>query len=123
MIIVVVAVLWFGGRCNRGGKAGDGGEASGDVMGCGGMGEKLVDDGGLKLKHAVAIMNIKCRVAGIIGLVEVALMDAYLGHAGMLLITSVLYSIVSHRNSTHPFHLWHSTANLLLVVVVVLVKI
>ncbi|GMP77817.1 hypothetical protein CsSME_00033966 [Camellia sinensis var. sinensis] len=47
----------------------------------------------LKLKHAVAIMNIKGGVAGIMGLVEAALIDAYLGHAGMLLITSVLYSI------------------------------
>ncbi|CAL5347603.1 unnamed protein product [Camellia sinensis] len=47
----------------------------------------------LKLKHVVAIMNIKGGAAGIIGLVEAALIDAYLGHAGMLLITSVLYSI------------------------------
>ncbi|XP_028093252.1 protein NRT1/ PTR FAMILY 5.15-like [Camellia sinensis] len=47
----------------------------------------------LKLKHAVAIMNIKGGAAGIIGLVEAALIDAYFGHAGMLLITSVLYSI------------------------------
>ncbi|KAI7982314.1 Protein NRT1/ PTR FAMILY 5.6 [Camellia lanceoleosa] len=147
MIIIMVAVLWFGGRCNRGGKAGDGGEASGDAMGCGGMGEKLVDDGGvcqiiqmkfcqlsrkicviypklfyfnvqgliysnsmvvyvltnlvtflthiwkLKLKHAVAIMNIKGGATGIMGLVEAALIDAYFGHAGMLLITGVLYSI------------------------------
>ncbi|KAI7984685.1 Protein NRT1/ PTR FAMILY 5.4 [Camellia lanceoleosa] len=123
MIIVVVAVLWFGGRCNCGGKAGDGGEASGDAMGCGGMGEKLVDDGRniyiagliysnsmavyvltnlvtfltdiwkLKLKHAVAIRNIKGGAAGIMGLVEAALVDAYFGHTGMLLITSVLYSI------------------------------
>lgn len=71
----------------------------------------------LKLKHAVAIMNIKGGAAGIMGLVEAALIDAYLGHAGMLLITSVLYSIVSHRNCTHLFHLWHSIANLLVVVV------
>ncbi|CAL5415071.1 unnamed protein product [Camellia sinensis] len=47
----------------------------------------------LKLKHAVAIINIKGGAAGIMGLVEAALIDAYLGHAGMLLITSVLYSI------------------------------
>ncbi|KAL7177380.1 hypothetical protein ACSBR2_030687 [Camellia fascicularis] len=47
----------------------------------------------LKLKHAVAIINIKGGAIGIIGLVEAALIDAYLGHAGMLLITSVLYSI------------------------------
>ncbi|XP_028075177.1 protein NRT1/ PTR FAMILY 5.16-like [Camellia sinensis] len=47
----------------------------------------------LKLKHAVAIMNIKGGAAGIIGLVEATLIDAYFGHAGMLLITSVLYSI------------------------------
>ncbi|KAI8003871.1 Protein NRT1/ PTR FAMILY 5.7 [Camellia lanceoleosa] len=54
-----------------------------------------LDDGcgWLKLKHAVAIMNIKGGAAGIIGLVEAALIDAYLGHAGMLLITSVFYSI------------------------------
>ncbi|XP_028058198.1 protein NRT1/ PTR FAMILY 5.4-like [Camellia sinensis] len=47
----------------------------------------------LNLKHAVSIMNIKGEAAGIMGLVEAALIDAYLGHAGMLLITSVLYSI------------------------------
>ncbi|GMP77820.1 hypothetical protein CsSME_00033968 [Camellia sinensis var. sinensis] len=47
----------------------------------------------LKLKHAVAIMNIKGGAAGINGLAEAALIDAYLGHAGMLLIISVLYSI------------------------------
>ncbi|KAL7209662.1 hypothetical protein ACSBR1_031257 [Camellia fascicularis] len=47
----------------------------------------------LKLKHAVAIMNIKGGAAGILGLVAAALIDAYLGHAGMLLITSVLYSV------------------------------
>ena len=77
----------------------------------------LTDIWKLKLKHAVAIMNIIGGAAGIMGLVEAALIDAYLGHAGMLLITSVLYSIVSRRNSTHPFHLWHSIANLLVVVV------
>ncbi|KAI8003873.1 Protein NRT1/ PTR FAMILY 5.7 [Camellia lanceoleosa] len=47
----------------------------------------------LKLKHAVAIMNIKGGAAGIMGLVEAALIDAYLGYAGMLLITNVLYNI------------------------------
>ncbi|CAL5404371.1 unnamed protein product [Camellia sinensis] len=49
----------------------------------------------LKLKHAVAIMNIKGGAAGIMGLVEAALIDAYFGHARMLLITSALYSIIS----------------------------
>ncbi|XP_028123574.1 protein NRT1/ PTR FAMILY 5.6-like [Camellia sinensis] len=47
----------------------------------------------LKLKHAVAIMNIKGGAEGITGLVEAALIDAYLGYSGMFLITSVLYSI------------------------------
>ncbi|CAL5413747.1 unnamed protein product [Camellia sinensis] len=47
----------------------------------------------LKLKHAVAIMNIRGGAEGIMGLVEAALIDAYLGPAWMLLITSVLYSI------------------------------
>ncbi|GMP73597.1 hypothetical protein CsSME_00031303 [Camellia sinensis var. sinensis] len=47
----------------------------------------------LKLKHAVAIMNIKGGAAGIMGLVEATLIDAYFGHTRMLLITSALYSI------------------------------
>ncbi|KAI8001811.1 Protein NRT1/ PTR FAMILY 5.10 [Camellia lanceoleosa] len=107
MIIVVVAVLWFGGRCNCGGKAGDGSEACGDVMVCRGlicsnrMAVYVLNNSvtflthiwKLKLKHAVAIMNIKGGAASIMGLVEAALIDAYLGHAGMLLITSVLYNI------------------------------
>ncbi|CAL5328102.1 unnamed protein product [Camellia sinensis] len=84
-----------------------GGTACGDVMVCGGLIYSnsmtvyvltnlvtfLTHFWKLKLKHAVAIMNIKGGAAGIIGLVEAALIDAYFGHAGMLLITSVLYSI------------------------------
>ncbi|CAL5404375.1 unnamed protein product [Camellia sinensis] len=96
MIIVVVAVLWFGGRCNRGGKAGDAGLIYSNSMAVyvlDNLVAFLTDIWKLKLKHAVAIMNIKGGAAGVMGLVEAALIDAYLGHAGILLITSVLYGI------------------------------
>ncbi|KAI8005490.1 Protein NRT1/ PTR FAMILY 5.7 [Camellia lanceoleosa] len=86
MITVVVAVLWFGGKgliYNN----------SMVVYVLDNLVAFLTDIWQLKLKYVVAIMNIKGGVAGIMGLVEAALIDAYLGHAGMLLITSVLYSI------------------------------
>lgn len=57
MIIVVVAVLWFGGRCNCGGKAGDGGEACGDVMVCGG--ETVAGCGGMGKKWLMMVVYVK----------------------------------------------------------------